>query len=240
MKITYQLITIAGGNCTAVVDGQYYRALKQKINQKIFTTNRLVEQIGYLYRKGATGNWFFEMMGNEFSGNGCLAATATLLRFKKGDINFQTTGSKSLIQGQFDNQKAQTILTDDLSPRKQLPIKLLGTYFWLAESQGGIKEARKILTTSRNKFKAVGIIFFQKTQEKQIKINPFFYVRETKTIVNETACGSGSVAAAIYCGQRNLEVVQPTGESISVNLGQKQVKLCAKVELLGKSRIKMV
>ena len=73
--------------------------------------------------------------------------------------------------------------------------------------------------------KALGIILLEKEKSKT-KINPIIWVKTIDTLYYETACGSGSLATAIYKnyieGIENLEIMQPSGYSININLNQKQ------------------
>lgn len=68
---------------------------------------------------------------------------------------------------------------------------------------------------------AVGIILLEKNREN-IKIYPIIWVKTIDTLFYETACGSGSLAVAIYKNSvqniTNFEIIQPSGYSINVSL----------------------
>lgn len=97
----------------------------------------------------------------------------------------------------------------------------------------GLKEVMKTFETDE---KAVGIILLEK-EKKKTKINPIIWVKTIDTLYYETACGSGSLATAIYkCyveGTENLEILQPSGYSININL-DKQQDFIKRAVVLGK------
>lgn len=67
----------------------------------------------------------------------------------------------------------------------------------------------------------IGIILLEKNNEK-LKIFPIIWVKTIDTLFYETACGSGSLAAAIYKNYTenisSFEILQPSGYSINVKL----------------------
>jgi hypothetical protein len=72
-----------------------------------------------------------------------------------------------------------------------------------------------------------GIIFDEN------RIIPHIYVKGSDSFVQESACGSGSLAYAIYSGHK--EIVQPSGGKILVSIGQEQVTVSAEVEPMTRS-----
>ena len=86
-------------------------------------------------------------------------------------------------------------------------------------------ELKRIMKTFDSNEKAIGIILLEKGAERT-KINPIIWVKTIDTLCYETACGSGSLAATIYKnyieGIENLELLQPSGYSINVNISKKQ------------------
>ncbi len=93
-----------------------------------------------------------------------------------------------------------------------------------------------MMQTFNTSEKAVGIILLEKEKTK-IKINPVIWVKTIDTLYYETACGSGSLATAIYKnstqGIEKLEIMQPSGYSISINLDKKQ-DVVEKARITGK------
>ena len=82
-------------------------------------------------------------------------------------------------------------------------------------------ELKEIMESFNSDEEAVGIVLLEKENGK-LKINPVVWVKEIDTIFYETACGSGSLATAIYKSfEENInetELLQPSGYSINVKL----------------------
>lgn len=70
---------------------------------------------------------------------------------------------------------------------------------------------------------AGGVVAYQRTGERRYRIKPYVDVRATGSRVYEQACGSGSLALALYlakCGELagKLTVEQPCGDTIDVDV----------------------
>ena len=96
----------------------------------------------------------------------------------------------------------------------------------LKENEAKTKQEIKIWTQKniQTKEKAIGVMLFEKEKDA-IKINPLVWVKDIDTMFYETACGSGSLAAAIWMfskfQQKKTKVVQPSGYTITVELKMK-------------------
>lgn len=101
------------------------------------------------------------------------------------------------------------------------------------KAKNELKEIMKEFDTDEN---AVGMILLEEENGKT-KINPVIWVKTIDTIYYETACGSGSLATAIYKnkveGSENSEIVQPSGYSIYIRL-KKQSDTIQKAVVMGK------
>ena len=77
------------------------------------------------------------------------------------------------------------------------------------------------METIKTDEKAVGIILLERKGEI-IKIHPVIWVKSIDTVYYETACGSGSLAVAIYLNStdkiNNYKLLQPSGFYINVEL----------------------
>ena len=254
MKIKYELIS-ASGNPTAIIYGRFSPAEKQKINKLIFENNALVEQIGYLFYENENKMIKFEMMGNEFSGNGCRAAAFSLLKMKPGIIKFKTSGLNKIINASIGNDLTSNISLPCLFDKNKIicnrfgfAIKMFGSSLIVIEDNKNDKIVQEIVNELSKKSRAIGIMFIEICSRRVVKLNPFFYVKETNTLINETACGSGSIACAIYQNLLNpepsniLEVLQPSGESIFVKTGCvkkaiREIEISGPTKLLGNYEI---
>ena len=83
---------------------------------------------------------------------------------------------------------------------------------------GGLSMERIIVKTNSL---AIGVILLEKFNKK-IKINPIVWVKKINTLYYETACGSGSIATAIYKNifnnQKEFKIIQPSGYYINIEL----------------------
>lgn len=221
-NISYQLYSTSG-NPTAIIPGQYFGAIKNNINKLVFKTNPKVEQIGYLYQKNKLS--YFEMMGNEFSGNGCRAAGYSLLKGKNGKISFNVKGIKKQITVFLKNKVSSLPLPFCFDKTKIINndfgflIKMFDSLIFVFKEKVNKSKIRKIIDAYQYQ-KAVGIMFISVSSNNVVSLNPYFYVKKTNTLINETSCGSGSIAAGIYLSWKNkmsfscLEIKQPSKESI--------------------------
>ena len=229
-----------GGNKTALVIGDKYSDnQKSQINAKILKENPDVEQVGFIDTKENK----LEMAGGEFCVNATRCAIWHYLNGQEGKIKLEVSGYKSKIIGGITkgkdvyvnmkiNKKIDSII--DIKEIFNL-VKLDGILLAVVnenDSVNLIKNLRKNENKSKSELKelmknfdteekAVLIILLEKENEKT-KINPIIWVKTVDTLYYETACGSGSLATAIYKryaeGIENIDVMQPSGYSININL----------------------
>ena len=251
--IKYQLIS-ASGNPTAIIKGEYDPDTKRSINQRIFSPNNQVEQIAYV--RYSNNRYNVEMMGNEFLGNDCRAAAFSFLKSKSGKIKLNTSGTTKVIDCLVDqNQNSTVDIPYSFSPKKILNnkigflIKIFGSYQLIIKGRGSLSQARKIIDSQFIDSNAVGIMFFEKITGGY-KLDPFFWVKGTQTLVNETACGSGSTALAIYLSYINkksyqsLRILQPSKlpifiDTIFNNNSVTKIKISGPTKLLGNYNVKI-
>lgn len=196
-KMIIQKYLIAGGNSTLLV----WNCSRGKRNQVIKAYLGDVEQIGFVsYRNNAP---FLEMMGGELCINALIALASA-------------SGSKGTIGTNVVNKPISyqssdiTKITLELPYRKLKNIVLFDGIGYKITSQS-IPVTKKLVSQLCVKFNlpAFGIVLVKKNQ-----ITPYVYVRDTDSLFNETACGSGSIATNIVLGVTN--VIQPTTKAISI------------------------
>ena len=204
----------AGGNSTALVY-DFLDKEKKKISRQLL---KEVEQVGFVEEKKRFP--CLEMMGNELCINGTLAFASNLN--KKGKL--LTSGVKEPVKYFNRNRKTSIILP--LSYKKEGNIILLeGIGFILLEKKQREEISKKDIIDLAEKYNlpAFGLIIYEKN-----KIFPYIYVKSTDSFVNETACGSGSIAFSIFSGFKNI--IQPTGKLIEVNIKKDKVVVSAEVK----------
>lgn len=195
-----RFFTIAKGNKTALIWGcpqerQHAVALEHLQSG--------VEQVGFVVQGE---NLELVMMGKELCINALLA-----LAFSEKN----TTGTISI-------QKKSSVVSYTNTP-KTTSITLSLPYIRDAEriifEQIGYVCTKNSIIPNKETFRdlaqlhnvpAFGVISYN----AQMAIVPVVYVCDTNSMIHETACGSGSIAVHILTG--NSDIVQPTGEIISI------------------------
>lgn len=216
MKLNKYLI--ANGNSTLLVKG--YRSNGKKALVKKYLGS--VEQIGFVsYPSGIPK---LSMMGNELSINATLAFASTLPN-KSGTL--LTSGYEGCVK--YKNQKKYTKIQLNIAYKKIRSIVLLeGIGFVFLEKPKQVTKNYLSNYCSKYNLPAFGAVFYNGN-----KIIPYVYVKETNSLFKETACGSGSIVCALVTGFKNI--IQPTGETIFVEINKTKFTVGAKVVKIGES-----
>ena len=173
-----------------------------------------VEQIGFI-----SGNKL-EMMGGELCVNATLAFASTL---SKGGKLF-TSGINYPVE--YENNNGTTRINVPLKYELLDNVILFDGigYICLDKKLGGnVSKDFLIGLADKYKLPAFGAIVYEED-----KIVPYIYVKSVDSFVKETACGSGSVAYALFSGFS--EIVQPTGELLDINIKKDKVVVSGRVE----------
>ena len=241
--IRYKILN-PGGNKTAIVMGnEYSEDEKKKINEEILKQNMEVEQVGFISENEKK----LEMAGGEFCVNATRCAIWEYLRGREGKVELNVSGCEDKITGGITKQKEVYInmkinkkMSDIIEKNgKFIFIKLEGILLAIVNEEDSkyyveklksdeqkVKlELKEIMKRFDTPEKAMGMVLLENKNGK-IKINPIIWVKMMDTLYYETACGSGSLATAIYKNWleeiENLEVIQPSGYSINVQVNKKQ------------------
>ncbi|MEX2028850.1 MAG: hypothetical protein WD988_05120 [Candidatus Curtissbacteria bacterium] len=213
MKLKKYLI--AGGNPTLLV----WNCPEKK---KVDVCNRYlgkVEQVGFI-SKSQDNKPVLEMMGNELCINATIALASLL-----GKSDALRTSSLDKPIG-FLNKNGITSLELPLIYRVTGDIVLFpGIGFKYSKKTSVPTKSYLRKLCGRYNRPAFGVATYKKSV-----LTPYVYVKNTRSLFKETACGSGSIAAAIFTGDRNI--VQPSGEKISVGLTKSTVLISANVKEL--------
>lgn len=203
---------IAGGNATALV----LDAPRREQPGLASTLLGRVEQVGYItpgYPRPS-----LRMMGGEFCINATLAFASTL--GQSGEIT--VSGLSRPVA--FRNNGPVTSISVPMHWSRHDNIVLLeGIGFVLHAWRKPSSQDRAELSTlcAEHDLPAFGAIFHQSN-----RINPVVHVAEVNSCVQETACGSGSVAFSLYSGIN--DVLQPSGQIITVH-GRDPFQISARV-----------
>lgn len=243
-KIEYKILN-PGGNKTALVRSTNFTD-KQKclINRLIMEKYFEVEQVGFLSNETNR----LEMAGGEFCMNATRCAVYEYSKENKDSIEISVSGTNNILRGRVLNDNKVEIKLDISKNIDELIevqndytiVKIDGILIvifdeeeskeYIRKLKGNEELAKKELKEFMSKSiqtdeKAIGIMLLEKISDK-IKINPIVWVKDIDTVFYETACGSGSLATAIYnyynCKEEMLELIQPSGYTVSIVLNTKK------------------
>ncbi len=207
----YIKLLIAGGNSTLLVWG----CPPEKKSTVIEKYLGEVEQVGFVETKNNLP--FLNMMGNELCINGTLALAKTL----KNNGLLYTSGYPQFIE--YRNYKKTTAIKLTIPYIKKGDIILLSGigYVYVQEKKVITK---KLLLSLCNKYQlpAFGAIIY-----KNKTLFPYVYVQQTESLIQETACGSGSIALSLLKGIKQIN--QTTGKQIIVKKAESEFLIQAEV-----------
>ncbi len=217
-QINQKRYTVAGGNLTALVNQQPDQK-NSKLTQELLLE---VEQVGYVSCREEIPK--LTMMGNELSVNGTIAFASSL-----GDEGELLTSGLENSRVLYSNQKNKTTVRLPISPKLiDNNIVLLKGIGYLIQKKSA--STRNFKNQAKKYCEKLALPAFGLIEYAENRIYPTVYVKETDSLVKETACGSGSIAFSKYSGYS--EIIQPSGEKISVIINEKQnlVTVSAKVK----------
>lgn len=243
-KIEYKILN-PGGNKTALVKSSNFTD-KQKclINRLIMEKYFEVEQVGFLSNETNR----LEMAGGEFCMNATRCAVYEYSKEKEKSIEISVSGTNKSLIGRVLNDNKVEIKLDIKKNIGELIevqndfvlVKIDGILIVIFDEKQSKEYIRKIKDNEelakkelkefmskriQTNEKAIGIMLLEKVLDK-IKINPVVWVKDIDTVFYETACGSGSLATAIYnyynCKEEMLELIQPSGYTVSIVLNTKK------------------
>ncbi len=189
-----------------------------------------VEQVGFVKPPILGGELRIEMMGGEFCGNalrsfGMLVAKENGIR--EGTISVEITGSNKPLAVYINelNGTAKASMPlhksiEQISINKFIKASIVmfeGIYHVIVEnldcSMEKFKEIKEYIMDRYN-IDALGVMFLDRNN---MSIIPVVYVSSTDSIIFESSCGSGTIAAAIYLSEFNkddicrYDIKQPGG-----------------------------
>lgn len=197
-----EIFTVAGGNTTLLVEGC---AVDQRLDLAKGALQE-VEQVGFIDTKAKTPS--LEMMGREFSVNGTIAFANKL----GGQGQLITSGLDQLVTYYQDKGRTNVKLKlpfETFPERLGQVVRFQGIGYLCTDKLEVPSESLVRDLCNKYNLPAFGLAMYFGD-----KISPFVYVRETDSLIPETACGSGSIAVSIITGRN--DIIQPTLQRISV------------------------
>lgn len=189
---------IAGGNPTLLAWGYPLQDRKKIITDFLGA----VEQVGFVTDENGVPK--LTMMGDEL----CINATIAFASQLASEGELLTSGIDEPVS--YSNTNGKTTIQLILPYKKLRNLVLFrGIGFIFRKKNTNI--SKEMLEKLAKKY---GLPAFGAINIEENRIAPYIYVQTTNSLIKETACGSGSIAANVLYSA--TEIVQPSGERIFV------------------------
>ena len=252
-KLTFHKLT-PGGNTTALVTARFSHKDHARLAKKIMLADPTIEQVGYLEKpRSKAAKVRLQMMGGEFCGNATRAAAffyVNCLGFPAKRLPIEVSGFKKIITAEISKNTSSITLPGDFfrnikKIKEGFLVNLKGISHIVVNNEIKIGSKELLKKYSKN-LPAIGIIHC-KIKDDKIFTKPLIWVRRTGTLIAETGCASGSIAAAIAFHFMNphfkkFAIVQPSKKIYEVNLKPvakkfREIILKGEVKYLGATTI---
>ena len=216
-----------GGNATALVQGRFSRRQRVAFAKKIMQKDGRIEQVGFLqHPRSSRAAIRLQMMGGEFCGNAARCAGYLWGSLSKNRVlSLEVSGFKRLLRVRMRKNSVTIVLPGSFfvrarTDRKYTIIDLEGIRHCIYWSKGNRRIAETLIEKYKGRYPAVGVLFCTK-KATNVFMRPFVWVRDTHTMMQETACASGSIAVVIAMHLhgsrlRRFFIQQPTKEVYAI------------------------
>lgn len=239
MTITYYKIN-PGGNITALVPERDKMKNRVYLAKTILANDPSIEQVGFIVPPKDGGSARVEMAGDEFCGN-AIRALAFLLYQEKGwsYLSIESSGYKQVISANFGDKKAAFSLDSGQFLYKKVEdgelISIPGITYLVVDKRIEKDKAKELLKKyNLLSLPASGVVVLERCNNNW-NIRPIVWVRNIESFYEETACASGSLAAAFCLRQKGISgeyaFLQPSGSVFKVKFVDKnQIEVSGPIE----------
>ena len=230
-----------GGNTTALVYSGQKNSFAS-VSKQIMASDAVIEQVGFVLPEGRS--FRLEMMGGELCVNAARSAASWWLNEKdEREVKFNISGIDRQITAKKDKATVVLLMPGSLvvscSAVTDGHLVVLQGISYIIRTKKDIDPAT-LVRTYYNNAPAFGIITVEKQAENILKITPAVWVKDTATFINESACGSGSVAACVpflnETAGRKFQVEQPSGHIYEIKFGD-EIELKGEVVYHGEKKL---
>lgn len=202
----YTLIDTAG-QLTAIIDQPITKRKRIKFSQNLLKRYPSMGQVAFINNDVVP---LIAMMGNELSINGSIAGAYWVMRQKeRSTLTFKTSGLNEVLNAQYKANICTVKYPNSVVKAIQNEeVVLSGIKYRF------IKSKNEISIESANSYCANDLAAGYVVEIKPGEIIPVVYVRDTNTLITETACGSASLAYSLLTGFKNI--TQPSGSVITI------------------------
>lgn len=259
MQTVQYIDFLPGGNKTALVIGDRFTPEECRIiNDTIMSRDHDTEQVGFVQDvPGMPASPSLRMAGGEFCGNASRSAAYYYLNGKPGTLLMTVSGGRQVDCGVYDNGDAWCQIPMDkngyaamelaesvapgihmvrLSGITHLVLEQTAAAPYLEDKTNLKVSGLKLIEKYRLKdCEAAGAIFLESLSGGSLKINPIVWVRDIASLFYETACGSGTIAAALVLAKKegrllSADIVQPSGMVISAEISEDRAVISGPVK----------
>lgn len=242
MKYSYQIYSPSGNDTALVLPLEQNAEKRRLIARQIMQKHPQVEQVGFVDSKGLQ----LFMAGGEFCGNALRAAASYYLGDKAGELNMEVsgTGGHTLKAGRtlggevYAQMLGPHSIHELVEPKEDFfLVRLPGIVQVIMPcpkkqvqglSSSNIKEQTANILQALNLMQepAAGVIFVMKDRGRR-QIFPCVWVAAMETMICESACGSGTIAAGLvvsFLSGKNVDtpIGQPSGQIIRAQIWREQ------------------
>ncbi|MBD3247991.1 hypothetical protein GF382_01715 [Candidatus Falkowbacteria bacterium] len=240
----------AGGNPTAIVIGDNISQDRYpEISCQIQSKKPEIEQVGF-FETVHSGVPKLQMAGGEFCGNASRSFACLLWQQnpKNSEFDFYVSGFNGVVRASVKKKRENLFFCEARFPnlKSSVDVKSLDGAIVKIVNLGGIthivvseddfpfsdSDYEKDMKRIRDRLKvdndAIGVIWTRE-ESKQIYIRPVVWVKDVDSYYYETSCGSGSIAIGLI-KKKSVDVVQPSGDTISVELSNGNMTLSSEME----------
>lgn len=248
MYTTYTILN-PSGNTTALVDFDGTRltaAQRKDVNDQIMSKHPEVEQVGFIYP--TVDGMSLQMAGGEFCINASRAVTYIYyLRSRQYTCKMSVSGYTGVVYGEVRDSIVSANITWPLPTIRMIGgyqiVDLPGITHVIVDAPERPTDSMRLKKTAQqlmqrlglqSRYPALGVMYVYKEQS-QIYLFPVVYVRDIDTLIYETACGSGTIAASYvalskYTQQSiTLTYIQPSSKALTATLMKTKSELAVNI-----------
>lgn len=223
-----------GGNITAIIKGNYSQEEKIKLSKIIVKEDPSIEQVGFwVCAKDKNNDGRLEMAGGEFCGN-ALRCLAMLIKKYTGKtkIKLESSGQDDFVEAIIENKISEIKLPLKDFKCSKNSCFLTGIAYFITNKETIKSKVKKLLSKEYSNFPASGVISYKK--DKNIfSIKPTIWIKDVDTLIEETACGSGTMALAYFMYSKykveKFQIKQPSNSIFKVFIKNNKISLSGKI-----------
>ncbi|MFA6552921.1 MAG: hypothetical protein WCT27_00645 [Patescibacteria group bacterium] len=221
-----------GGNETAIVTRPVKPTAYAAVGNMIMSQNPSIEQVGFLVPpRHHSADAGLEMMGGEFCGNAARCAAYVWARQNgRSKVALEVSGFSGMVHVEINKNDVTLLIGNDFIVSQENTshgylVKLQGIQHLIISYAHDLVMARDLLNRHQQQDRhlaAMGIIGVSAIGNTY-HINPYIWVKATNTLIRETGCASGSIAAALAIERQHHQtdgyrIIQPSGAHYQVQL----------------------